>query len=62
LIAAVRAKNVDDVKWFLDASANKDAKDEVLYITNTDYSRLAVVRGAAVLGGALVTGMVIYWL
>ena len=37
LIAAVRAKNVDDVKWFLDLSANKDAKDEVVHITNTDY-------------------------
>ena len=29
LIAAVSAKNVDDVKWLLDAGASKDAKSEV---------------------------------
>ena len=29
LIAAVRAKNVDDMKWLLAAGANKDAKAEV---------------------------------
>ena len=29
LIAAVSAKNMDDVKWLLDAGANKDAKSEV---------------------------------
>ena len=29
LIAAVRAKNADDMKWLLAAGANKDAKAEV---------------------------------
>ena len=29
LIAAVRAKNVDDMKWLLDAGVNKNAKAEV---------------------------------